>query len=317
MSDQTFEQLWRFMMVYFPECPLPIAQQCVNTAYSKGLRRGRWAGQRASSVFNIEAPIPGTGLRTTLGSTTFINLDSVLEPWDSTMLGKQVVIDGVGPYYTILAVDTTTLNHTITTDIAASTTAAGQDYTIQQIYLTPPSDFASFLSVIDQENNWKLHLTYAQEQLDYFDGQRSTTGTPFILAGGVPYATPSGETVPRPRFELWPRTAGVKSYPYHYVKRLPLLSAASDRPIFPFVGDVLRHGALAELALWPGTKQLPNPYFDMQQHMMHRQIFEDGLKEIERDDQELAQTMISYHDNLPFAPFDASWLQTHGGWPFI
>lgn len=301
------------MMVYFPECPLPIAQECVNTAYSKALARSRWAGQRASGVFNIEAPIEGEDLRVTNDDTTFVN-QGVLT-WDSTYVGKQIVVSGRGPYYTV--VEVTDPNH-LTVDIPyAGETATGLTYTVQQIYLTPPDDFASFLSVIDQANNWKLHLTYAQEQLDYFDGQRVVSGTPFILAGGVPYAIPPNGTTARPRFELWPRTAGVKAYPYHYVKRLPLLSAASDRPIFPFRGDVLRHGALAELSMWPGTKQLPNPYFSMDQHLSHMQEFEAGLKNIERDDQELAQTTISYHDNLPFAPFDATWLQTHGGWPFI
>lgn len=313
MSDTTFEQLWRGLFVYFPECPLPIAQQCVNTAYSKGLRRGRWAGQRASGVFTIDAPQVGTDLRATFGDTLFINQGVMV--WDSTLVGMQIVVGGGGPFYTI--VEVTDPTH-LTVDIPfAGETATGLDYIVQQIYLTPPSDFASFISVIDTDNNWKLHLTFAQEQLDYFDGQRTTSGTPFILAGGVPYATPLNETIPRPRFELWPRPGGAKSYPFHYIKRLPLLSAASDRPVFPFQGDILRHGALAELALWPGTKQLPNPYFDMQQYAAHRQIFEDGLKELERDDQELAQTMISYHDNMPFAPFDASWIQSHGGWPFI
>src|SRR5678816_1227979 len=73
-------------------------------------------------------------------------------------------------YYTV--VEVTDPNH-LTVDIPyAGETATGLTYTVQQIYLTPPDDFASFLSVIDQANNWKLHLTYAQEQLDYFDGQR-------------------------------------------------------------------------------------------------------------------------------------------------
>ena len=311
MSDVTFEQLWRSVMVYFPECPLPLAQQFVNNAYSNALAKSRWAGQRGDAAFVLPAPYDTGTITVTAGSATVTGTGT---DWDlfplQVLAGMQVVANGQGPFGTILTVDDAT---TITLDATwQGATLTDVPYTIQQIYLTPASDLASFLSVIDIQNNWKLHLTFSQEQLDYFDGQRNHSGTPFILAGGVSF-TSGG----RPRWEIWPRPGDAKVYPYHYIKRLPLLSAASDRPIFPFRGDVLREGIFAELALWPGTKQLKNPYFDMQQHQVHRELFTERLKEVQRDDQELAQTMITYHDNVPFAPFDAAWLQGHGGWPFI
>ncbi len=298
-------------MVYFPECPLPLAQQFVNNAYSNALSKSRWAGQRGDGAFNIPAPFSTGTISVVNGSTSVVGVGT---DWDLSPLqvvaGMQLVVGGQAPFGTILSVDTGT---GITLDAPwQGETLSAVPYSIQQIYLTPASDLASFLSVVDVQNNWKLHLTFSQEQLDYFDGKRTHAGTPFILAGGVSF-TSGG----RPRWELWPRTGSAKIYPYHYIKRLPLLSAASDRPIFPFRGDVLREGIFAELALWPGTKQLKNPYFDMQQYATHRQLFDERLKEVQRDDQELAQTMITFDNNVPFAPFDAAWLQGHGGWPFI
>lgn len=302
MSDQTFEQLWRRMLVYYPELPIPLAQEFINSAYSQAISRNEWSGLRKYGGFDLDAPVT-ISVTVTSGSTT------VTGTGIGSHVGKEMVVGGIAPFYTIV---TQTNANSVEIDRAYIGDNATADAVIQNIFLTVPSDFLSFISVADLINNWRLHHYFTQEELDRIDAKRNRTGTPFLLAGATPHPTSK-----LPRFELYPRTGIARNYPYLYTQRPPLLSAASDRPIFPIRGDVLRHGALAELALWPGTKQLKNPYFDMQQHAIHFQRFKEELVVCEKDDQNLVQTMIGYWGNLPWAPFDAEFIQAHGGWPFI
>jgi hypothetical protein len=303
MSDQTFEQLWRRILLYAPDCPVPLAQEFINTAYSRALARGSWTGVRAESAFSVpDAYSDGTVTMTT-GSTTVTGSGTT---WTSAMVGRQLYLDGIGPYYTITAVGGV---GSLTLDrVWAGTTAAGLSYEIALVYLEVPSDFLHFMSVRDTESNWRLFTNWTQEQLDYVDSQRSTVGQPWVLAS-APF-TSSG----RPRWELWPRSTTARIYPFLYVKKPALLSAASDRAIFPLRGDILRHGALAELSMWPGTSKMQNPYFSMEQHALHEQMFQQELLRAEREDQEIAQTMIQFDQfsALPYPPMDAAFLQQHG-----
>ena len=102
-------------------------------------------------------------------------------------------------------------------------------------------------------------------------------------------------------------------YTYRYIRRPALLSAAADRPIFPVRGDILRRGALAELALWPGTSTLKNPYYNVDQHRVMEEEFQSALKGAWKDEQEISNTAVYYDDweGVPYAPIDARYLQTH------
>ncbi len=76
---------------------------------------------------------------------------------------------------------------------------------------------------------------------------------------------------------------------------------------------MIRKGALAELAMWPGTATVKNPYYDLQNHNTMQKEFLQGLSECWKDDQEGAQTAILYEDweGVPYAPIDARYLQSH------
>lgn len=311
MSDSTFEQLWKRLLVYYPELPLPLAQEFINTAYSQALAEYKWSGLRGQGEFFIPAPYSDGTVDVSQGSAT-VNGNSTT--FTLSMIGRQLIIGGKAPFYTIIG----TTPSTLTLDrVYGGESLTATPYVVQLVYITAPSDFSSWLSIVDVERNWKLHTNWTSEQLDAFDAQRKHAVNTFILASTSPNTTSVVGQAGLPRFELYPRAQGPKSYPFKYLKKLPLLSAPSDTPLFPIRGDVLRHGALAELALWPGTKQLKNPYFDMQQYATHFERFKKELIPCEKEDQELAQTMITYADQMPFAPLDAQWIQEHGGWPYI
>jgi hypothetical protein len=308
MSDQTFEQLWKRLLVHIPGLPRPLAEEFINEAYSNALSYTDWSRLRGNGDFIIpDAYTTGT-ISTTQNSTT---VTGAATGWTSALVGRQLIIGGGGPYYTITDVGGLT---TLTLDRPfADADQTNVAYQIVLALVEVPDDFIGFWTVWDPTNNWQLNRGMTSEDIDRFDAKRTSTGTPWVVAGTTPAADGSR------RFELWPRPTTARYYPYVYERRPALMSAASDRPIYPLRGDILRDGALALVCLWPGTADVPNPLW-LQGNSRIMEIYEarfkDGLKQASREDQELAQTMISYNRwrDAPFAPpIDAKFWQSHGG----
>lgn len=307
MADQTFEQLWKRVQLYAPSCPVPLAQEFVNTAYSKALSWDRWSGLRKE--YDILLPQIYQGhANLVAGSTTVTGVGTA---FTSAMLYRQIMVNSITPIFTIVAVDVGA--QTLTMDRAwPKPTAANQSVEIGQYYVEVPSDFREWDIVRDIDNNWKLHTNFQQRQIDVWDTKRQVTGVPWIVAPAPDRITTTGTVVKR--YEFWPRPSpGPKTYSTRYIQNPPLLSDPDDRPILPVRGDVLRKGALAELAMWPGTQTDPNPYFNLGLHSTLTKEFEEGMGQVWKVDQEGAQTAILYEDweGVPYAPIDARYLQSH------
>lgn len=302
-GDTTFEGLWKKLLVYLPTLPPAIAQEFVNTVYSRLLDGWRWSGLRKSSEFIVPAPHTLGTANVTQNSASVVGTGT---SWTSSMVGRQFFTGSQVPFYDIIALNVS--SQTITLDRPyADPSNATSAYSIDLIYLVCPSDFSSFLSVVDLANNWKLHTNYLQEDIDLWDPKRTTTGTPKILA----YATQDANGLRR--YEIYPRVGSATTYPFRYTMRPALLALAGDKPIFPIRGDVIREGALAELGLWAGTKDDPNPYFDpgLSFYKSREERFLRYKEEAEKEDQGISQNVVTYFDDLMPAPLDAAWLQTH------
>jgi hypothetical protein len=308
MADQTFEQLWKRIQLYAPSCPVPLAQEFVNTAYSKCQTLDRWSGLRQEYDFLLPQIYQVGSVDVVTGSTTVVGNGTA---WDASMLYRQFMVDSITPIYTIIAVDD--INQELTLDRAyGKVTATGKSYEIGQYYVEVPSDFREWDIVRDIDNNWKLHTNFQQRQIDVWDTKRQVTGVPWIVAPAPDRITTAGVVIQR--YEFWPRPSpGPKTYSTRYIRKPALLANPDDRPIRPFRGDVIRKGALAELAMWPGTQTDPNPYFNLGLHSTLTKEFEEGMQQVWKIDQEGAQTAILYEDweGVPYAPIDARYLQSH------
>jgi hypothetical protein len=305
-GDTTFEQLWKRLLLYYPECPLPIAQEFINTTYSRLLADTRWSSLKRNGALRVEVPYIAGTVTVVTGSPIVTGLAT---SWVAAHLPRQFIVGSTVPFYDILSVDSTT-QLTLTTNYAGPD-GAGLAYSIETVYLPVPSDFDSFISAVDPENNWRLHINrFSQADLDFWDAQRTRSGTSYILANT------SQDVSGNRRYEIWPRGSNAKVYPIRYVIKPSLLSAASDRPIFPIRGDVIREGALAEMSLWPGLKNAPNPFYDpsLGGFKARMQLFTELRLAAEREDQGISQTMIEYADttDLQLAPLDAAFMQAHG-----
>lgn len=307
-SDTTFGSLWKRLLVHAPSLPIPLAQEFVNTAYSRILADRHWSALRVNDDFFYPTPYTTGTISLTQGSATVTGSSTV---WTSAMVGRQLVVGSTAPYYDIIAVDTGAQTLTLDRPYDADN-VSGSAYIIAYVYILMPSDFQTMLVVRDPSLNWRLRINISQRLLDTWDAKRTSSGTGWVLAPATP--SPVTATLGRERYELWPRPSASKLFTFTYLKRPPLMSANSDEPVWPVRGDAVREGALAELALWPGVdKSTPNPYFELNAHRLHERRFLERVNEMALQDEDFLHTAIQYasEESLPWAPIDAAFIQTH------
>ena len=91
MSDATFEQMYKEVLLHAPDTPLPLAKKWVNKSYLKALSHGRWSELVEEDSFAIAAPYTTGTVSVTLGSTSVTGSGTV---WTSAMEGRQFIVPG-------------------------------------------------------------------------------------------------------------------------------------------------------------------------------------------------------------------------------
>ena len=304
MAD-TFGEMWRRILLHCPFVPVPLAQDWIKDRYRLVLDKCIWGGQVAESQFIIPTAYATGTVTLTNSSAAVVGVGTA---FTSAMVGRQLITGGSGPYYTISAVTDGT-NLTLER-VYGGITAANVTFQIVQAYVTPPSDFLAFKTIVDPVNNWRLKFNVPQESLNLRDANRTTTGTAWLFAD---YRHSSAGI---PRYEVWPRVVSQAVYPFLYVKRPADLSADADTPMTPLRGDEIVTGALANLACWPGTETRKNPAFNLALAAKYEKDFQSYLNDLQRTDQETYLTDIMLPGNdwgagLVDPPFNASFLQNH------
>ncbi len=309
MPDSTFQQLWRGLQLYNENLPLPLAQAFVNFAYTRTLRAVRWSQLRSFGEWLLPAPYTTGTVSITNGSTTVTGAGTA---FTAAMAGRQIMMASQGvPWYDITAVNVGP--QTLTLDRAYS----GPDLTLEefeiaQVYIDTPADFDFFTSVVDPARQWKLHIDVSQSVLDAWDPKRLKVGDVWVLSACGPDPLQLSSN-PRQRFEVWPRAGDERRIVFRYQKKVALLSAPSDRTIWPIKGDVITEGALARLAMYKGSADAPNHYYDLNLYKFHQENFLRELHRAQMEDQLYDQTWVSYQqsEEWPFAPITGSFLQSH------
>lgn len=124
-----------------------------------------------------------------------------------------------------------------------------------------------------------------------------------------------------PRYELWPApTFNGYLYPYIYIRKEYDLTPQQPQ-LPPFIasrGDILLEMALACCARYPGSdSEHPNPYYDLKLAQVHDVRAEHFLNELERNDEEVGVSNVTFESYPMFAaPWaTGSWQQHHA--PFL
>lgn len=299
MAD-TFKDLYSEIVAWAPFLPVVLAQRWVKRRFREIQGRSLWSCQLAESAFYVPAVVSTSTVTVTSGSTTVL---AVAAFWDASVVGKQFYTGGHGPFYTITAFLS---SNSVTLDRAwAGATAAGVSYEISQVYQVCPSDLLSLEAVIDNTNQWRLHLQIPRARVDRWDPTRIGAGVARALIA-APFDS-SGN----PRFEMWQRVSAASTFPLVYRKEVPF-SSDSDTVPKPFNSEAIVEGALANLARWPGIENRKNPVYGLEASDRHERRFNELILSAEREDQEIYQTNVTYWwDSIRFAPLDATWLQSH------
>jgi hypothetical protein len=143
-----------------------------------------------------------------------------------------------------------------------------------------PLDFASFKVVVDQSRQLRIPFTYSLDQLALIDGGLTATGAPTALIATSPL---DGQA----RYRLYPSgTATTLTAIYHRQG-----DRLTDGDVFTGVlgdgAETLVAGALAQAALWPGTPDKPNPYFNAGLATTKANEFRIGIQALSlRDDEQ-------------------------------
>ena len=176
-------------------CPLAgqiLARDWVTNAFREVAEGRRWSWLMKQGQFLFPALYSTGTVSLTNNLTTVTGSGTTFTP---AMVGRQFRCGGTNPIYTIASFISTT---SLELDQAWGGTAqSGAGFEIYQAYVTVPSDFHAFVSVIDPNFSWQLTLNVGQDELNAIDAQRASTGTAWVVSA-FPYATSQAGTVSSP-----------------------------------------------------------------------------------------------------------------------
>ena len=317
MAD-TFRTVWGQTLLRAPVAGPILAQNWVQNSFRRIAEKRLWSWLTLYGQFLFPNELTAGKVSVTFNSNQVVGDATAAAAWlasPASVVGQQFRIGVLSPIYDVIAFDgvsTLTLGA-----VWGGSTNASIGYEIYQAYVTVPTGFFSFQTVIDPQRNWQLWANrWTQSDLNTWDSQRASQGNPYAVV--FRDYDPTGITnPPLPRYELWPHQKSQYVIPYLCVKRATDISAAGAT-IPPFIrGDVILEGALADAARWPGpSMDVKNPYFNPSLARDHESRFLYMVGELERQDDEVFEQDISYQmftAGLPWAPFpgDARFWQSH------
>jgi len=271
-------------------------------AWKKICSQRAWSFLRAETQFLISASRSGTAT-VVRGNSTVTGVSLVFVATD---VGRQIRFGTDFPQ-TILAVDL--VLNTATLDRAYSgASGAAVTGTILDCYVTCPTDFGSFISVVDHSSGIHLRLWVSQEELNKWDPQRTYSGLePLVLAA-------LGESsTGLLRYELWPYPTSEKALLVRYLRSAVEILDTDVLPgVFAERSDILVTGALAEAASWPGSVEQKNPYFNLMLAAAKRAEFQaEILKLTLRDEDRFLTWLPEMRAGGPAVPELASYERNH------
>lgn len=310
MALDSYATIWGQVLLRCPSAGSLLARSWVSHAFRRVAERRRWSWLMKRGQFLPPVSYTTGTVAVVRNSTTVTGTATV---WGAAHVDLQFRIGTATPIYTIASVDAIAQTLELDDEWGGSS-ATGKTYEIYQCYFPAPSDFHSFVSVWDPSMNWQLHRHFTQNEINTWDSQRAMSGQAYLVAS-FDYYTPTGFTVPTPRFEIWPHQKAEYVYPFVYEARpTDLDDSGATLPRY-IRGDALLEMALSQAALWPGpSEDKKNPYFNPQLAKMHDMRAEQLITEMERQDDEVFEQNVhyAYPTGLPWAPFgDSQWLQRH------
>ena len=175
----TIDRIAHQLLLHCPLAGKPLATLWVANAFARLCgQRDRWSWLVRSSQFLIPA-VYETGT-VSVASTDPTLITGIGTTFTNNMVGSVIQIDGAfGSYDIVEFIDTTHIRIGLPWGMADQTSVG---YWIAKRYVTVPTDFAQFLSVVDVAQNQRLRTGIERRELDRRDPRRTSTGQPYVIA---------------------------------------------------------------------------------------------------------------------------------------
>lgn len=276
----TFDAIWRELSFYNPEVPSRLIQSWVKDGFQETRDSKLWSWAVKESQFTVIDEVTTGTVTATKDSTAIVGVGT---NFLAAHIGQQIKL---GNHVFTIASRSDTTNIVIDRGYP-DTTESGKGYSIFTGYVTVPSDFYGFISVIDSNRPAKLHTNMDQTRLDWLDPQRTRTGEALALVD-LRY---SPDATPLPMYELWPHQKSARGFRFLYWSISTDFSAAQALP-FSIPDRLIKFYALSELADWPGTRDKPNPMFSIRNADRKRLQYEALLQKLAVEDGEIYATEV-------------------------
>ncbi len=304
MANETFDGIARKVLLRCEQAGILLAQDWVRNAYRDVIERRTWSWLlKRGQLVTYDQYTTGTasisaGDRTvTLAGGGTVSADHI---------GRQFrASNNTSPIFTIADADTGANTYTLDGDWWPTSLSAG-GFAVYQAYIPLPSDFQSFVSVIDPRSGQSVPYDYSISQIDRLDPSRNSSATSDVKLAYLDYY--QGIT---PRYELWPHNRSAYVYPITYIHKPadPFDSTSFIPARLP--ADILLERALMYCSQWPGTDvENKNPYYNERTAQFHERQYKERLLHLMRQDNAHMQQDLTYQSEGS-GLMSASYMQSH------
>lgn len=294
----TFSDCWREVRLRCSAAPVFLCRSWVNESWKALTRTRPWSFLRGELDISTNAARTLNTVTATTGTALILSSAEFL-PSDA---GRQISIGS--PRIPIFTIQTVQDASTALLDRIWGGPPVGPTMAlIADCYFVAPLDFASFRIIADPYYFRRLAFWITEDQLNILDPvrQASDSGPRALAAHAFSTYVP---TLGQVRYEYWPRPTAQKSFPALYNKQARELTDTDTLTGVMADGqDALVKGALWQAAEWPGSPDLPNPYFNLQLADRKHQEFLDAVQHLAlKDDAHYMDDMGTVHwEHWPLA----------------
>lgn len=309
-----FVDLWNELIGHVPSLNPFLAQRFINRAWRDIRQTKSWSFQIAEGFLIVPLSITAGTVSVTQYSTTVTPNAAAITALNSAgshpLLGeRQFRLSAGSRIYNISSYDgaVITLNEEY-----QEASGSNQSYEIFRCFFKPPtSDFIRFISIRDLTTNYHIRLNYTQEEINYLDPQRSTTGDPLYCAA---YRSDSSSG---PLFELWPTPSSARSYQVLYQKRGQDLASPSDALPSVIPDSLVLDRALYYAFRWAEqNKGVHKELLATDWRYLSMDVnknYSEQLTRAIREDEDIFEQKIAHHESRSgfLTPIDANYAQNH------
>ncbi len=278
----TFNDIWRELSMYNADIPPRLIQAWVNEGWTKVYDAKLWSWALDEGSFQT-IPAVDTGILTVTNASATVT--ATTSPFTAAHVGQQIKINS--QVYTI---DSQADANNVDLDRVYPLESGTATATVFTAYISAPTNFFGFVSVLDVANTKRLWTNIDMTRLDLADPKRTTTGNPSVLADRKWKTSPSSATTV-PMYELWPHatTSAIRDYkmlywkiPADFSRTVALPHTISDR--------IIKNYALARMSKYPGDNKNPNPMQNRLEAAEYMVEFRDDLMDAMVRDDEIFDT---------------------------